>query len=206
MSFSLLPATPADMPILTSIYLEAFQNELARVAFPRSSPHIREWWTSMNIDDMKNQPSGRFLKIVEGDVIVAYAKWNVPIIQGGETIVGGDDPDNLPTWPQDADVQLCNEFFGRLASERQRIMGKRPHYYLEFIATLPEHQGKGAAGRMIRWGLEQADRDCLEAYVEASPVSVPVYEHYGWKVVGAFTPKNLSHVESFMLRPAKQRD
>ena len=179
----------------------------------------------MNIDDMKNQPSGRFLKIVEGDVIVAYAKWNVPIIQGGETIVGGDDPDNLPTWPQDADVQLCNEFFGRLASERQRIMGKRPHYCttpfgglsltlifllthidLEFIATLPEHQGKGAAGRMIRWGLEQADRDCLEAYVEASPVSVPVYEHYGWKVVGAFTPKNLSHVESFMLRPAKQRD
>ena len=66
------------------------------------------------------------------------------------------------------------------------------------------HQGKGAAGKMLRWGLDKADAEGLEAYVEASPLAVSVYEHYGWKVVADFTPKNLNHTESLMIRPPRQ--
>ncbi|MCJ1321507.1 hypothetical protein MMC15_006852 [Xylographa vitiligo] len=204
MPLTLLPATLADVPAFTSIYLSAFQDVIARDCFPRTSPHIREWWTSSNVDDMKNQASARFLKVVDEGDIVAYAKWNVPVKQGTETLLGGDNPDDMPVWPEDANAELCDEFFGHLARERKRIMGNRPHYYLEIVATLPQHQGKGAAGKMLRWGVDQADRDGLEAYVEASPLVVPVYEHYGWKVVADFTLKDREHTESFMVRTPQQ--
>ncbi|MCJ1288099.1 hypothetical protein MMC26_007454 [Xylographa opegraphella] len=204
MPLTLLPATLADVPVMTSIYLSAFQDVIAHDCFPRTSPHIKDWWTSSNMDDMKNQASARFLKVVDGDDIVAYAKWNVPVQQGSETVLGGDNPEDMPVWPQDANVELCDEFFGHLARERKRIMGNRSHYYLEIVATLPQHQGKGAAGKMIRWGLDQADRDGLEAYVEASPLAVPVYEHYGWTVVADFTLKDREHTESCMIRSPQQ--
>ncbi|MCJ1392718.1 hypothetical protein MMC18_005589 [Xylographa bjoerkii] len=207
MPLILLPGTPADVSAFTSIYLSAFQDVIARDCFPRSSPYIKEWWTSSNIDDMKNQASARFLKVVDGDEIVAYAKWNVPVRQGAETVLGGDNPDDMPVWPQDADVELCDEFFGHLARERKRIMAARQpneSIDLEIVATLPHQQGKGAAGKMLRWGLDQADREGLEAYVEASPLAVPVYEHYGWKVVADFTLKSRNHTESFMIRTPQQ--
>ncbi|MCJ1438299.1 hypothetical protein MMC27_007687 [Xylographa pallens] len=200
MPLTLLPGTLADVPSFTSIYLSAFQDVIAHDCFPRTSPHIKEWWTSSNMDDMQHQASARFLKVVDGDEVIAYAKWNVPVKQGTETVLGGDNPDEMPVWPKDANVELCDVFFGHLARERKRIMGSRPHYYLEIVATLPQHQGKGAAGKMIRWGLEQADRDGLEAYVEASPLAVPVYQHYGWKVVADFTLEDRNHTESFMIR------
>ena len=68
---------------------------------------------------------------------------------------------------------------------------------------MPEHQGKGAAGRLIRWGLEQADAMGLEAYLEASPTARPVYEHFGFKTVEEFRPSKVHHVESFMIRSPK---
>ena len=128
MPLTLLPASLADVPTFTSIYLSAFQDVIAHDCFPRTSPHIKEWWTSSNVDDMKNQASARFLKVVDGDEIIAYAKWNVPVKLGAETVLGGDDPDDMPVWPKDANVELCNEFFRHLARERKRIMGDRPHY------------------------------------------------------------------------------
>ena len=69
---------------------------------------------------------------------------------------------------------------------------------------MPEHHGKGAAGKLIRWGLEQADERGLEAYLEASPLARPVYEHFGFKAVDEFRPSKVDHVETFMLRPARK--
>ena len=128
MPLTLLPGTLADVPTFTSIYLSAFRDVIARDCFPRTSPYIKEWWTSSNIDDMNNQPSARYLKVVDDDEIIAYAKWNIPVKCGTETVLGGDNPDDMPVWPQDANVELCDKFFGHLARERKRIMGSRPHY------------------------------------------------------------------------------
>ena len=61
-------------------------------------------------------------------------------------------------------------------------MGKeRKHWYLELIVTRPEWQGKGAAGKLIRWGLERADEEGSVCYLEASPDGKPVYERFGWR-------------------------
>ena len=74
---------------------------------------------------------------------------------------------------------------------------------LEILGTAPEHQGKGAAGKLIRWGVEQADANGVEAYVEASPTGRPVYEHFGFKAVEEYRPSTGNYVETFMVRPLK---
>ena len=82
----------------------------------------------MNADAIQNEPSARFIKVVGGEEIIAWAKWNVPVHVGDTVSGGGDDPDDMPSWPEDADEELCNEFFGVLARKRREIIGDRPHF------------------------------------------------------------------------------
>lgn len=88
----------------------------------------------------------------------------------------------MPPWPEDegSDHALLNEFFGSLAKKRAEIMSTRPHYYLEMLGTLPEHQGRGAGSLMMKWGVELADREGMDAYLESSPKGVGVYRKFGF--------------------------
>ena len=36
---------------------------------------------------------------------------------------------------------------------------------------------------LLRWGLDQVDKDGTKAYVEASPYALEIYKKYGWKEV-----------------------
>lgn len=59
------------------------------------------------------------------------------------------------------------------------------HWYLYYIATEPELQGKGIGAALLRSRLEHCDRDGLSAYLESSKLSnVPLYEHFGFEVTG----------------------
>ena len=49
------------------------------------------------------------------------------------------------------------------------------------MVTHPEHRRCGAASLLMRWGLEQVDRDGLEAYIDASSDGKLLYEHFGFK-------------------------
>ena len=128
MPLTLALCDASDVPLLTAIYMTSFKDALSHRCFPRS-PAVDEWWTNMNVDDCRHQPSARFLKITDTETqkIVAYGKWNVPAKVGDELLGGGDDPDEMPVWPEGGDKELSEEFFGELASARRRIMGDKPH-------------------------------------------------------------------------------
>lgn len=58
-----------------------------------------------------------------------------------------------------------------------------PHYYLQFIGTDPEHQGKGLASALIRPMIERADVEAVGIYLESSKESnVPFYSRFGFEV------------------------
>lgn len=93
-------------------------------------------------------------------------------------------------------------------------MKGRKHWYLEFIATRQEWQGKGVGGMLMRWGLERSDGDGAETYLEASPEGLPVYRRFGFEEVerlvvdlkgkGKDVLEEDEFVEVFMVRPLQK--
>lgn len=158
-------------------------------------------------------PNAHFICIYDSSTpdqkIVSYVKWNGP-----------DEPftTDLPLWPEGADLEAANYFFGNLLGRHAEIMKGRRHWYLEFIATVPEYQGKGAAGQLLRWGIQKSVEEGTETYLEASPDGKPIYEHLGFqevdrlvvnvegkldgKLEGRLAEKEF--VEVFMVKPAKK--
>ena len=55
---------------------------------------------------------------------------------------------------------------------------------LEIVATDPAYQGRGAGSQLMRGSLKQADQQGVEAYLEASPDAVPLYERLGFVEAG----------------------
>ena len=49
------------------------------------------------------------------------------------------------------------------------------------MATDPSYQSNGAGSQLMRWGLKQADEQHVEAFLEASPDAVPLYERLGFR-------------------------
>ena len=58
---------------------------------------------------------------------------------------------------------------------------------------------------MIEWGIQSADELCVQFYLDANPLGRPIYEKYGFRVVGDFTLEEIEHVEYFMVRDTKAR-
>jgi hypothetical protein len=214
MALTLRTATLADAADMTDIYLSAFSiDAISLLCFPRDNPSVYKWWYDMIVAEMTD-PTWHNLVITvpattslgaNKDQVIAWCKWNAPSLKPLET--------DLPTWPEGADVELANHFFGNLFTRRKRIMGERKHWYLEILATRPEWQGKGAAGKLMRWGLERADEEGVETYIEASPDGKPIYEHFGFKemerLVVDLEGKTIAldekeFVEVMMLRAAKE--
>jgi ribosomal protein S18 acetylase RimI-like enzyme len=206
MPLTLRPATAEDADQLTDIYFSAFQHDaISLLAFPRSSPTARKWWHDSILDEITD-PHAHFLCITDPSSstppkILSYCKWNSP---------SAPIDTNLPQWPEGSDVEIANHFFGNLVRRHERIMRGRKHWYLEFVATRPEEQGKGAAGMLLRWGLQKVDEEGTEAYLEASPEGKPIYEHYGFaeveRLVVSLEGKEgvngeKEFVECFMIRP-----
>jgi len=52
------------------------------------------------------------------------------------------------------------------------------------LGTHPEHKRKGAAGLLVRWPFEQADREGKRCYVDSSAIGHRLYKRCGFEDVG----------------------
>lgn len=58
------------------------------------------------------------------------------------------------------------------------------HWYLELIGVDPELQGKGYAGTLLKAMLARLDKENVPCFLETqNGNNVPIYQHYGFKVV-----------------------
>jgi GNAT superfamily N-acetyltransferase len=61
---------------------------------------------------------------------------------------------------------------------------REPHYYVRDVGVLPEMQGQGLGGALMRPTLERCDQDGLPAYLEASSErSAALYERLGFQLI-----------------------
>jgi len=70
------------------------------------------------------------------------------------------------------------------ARELRRRLAPTPHWYLEILGVDLQFQGKGCASRLLKPMLARLDAEKLPAYLETSTEEyVPMYQHFGFKVV-----------------------
>ncbi len=63
------------------------------------------------------------------------------------------------------------------------------HYYLPFVALVPEWRGRGIGTALMQPVLRRCDEEGMDAYLESTnPRNRPVYERQGFEVVGEIAP------------------
>ena len=75
----------------------------------------------------------------------------------------------------------------RLGLDRQRavrVASRGPSWHLGFLATHPDHQGRGFGRALVDHVLRRCDEDALPAWLETTdPVNPPIYERLGFFTV-----------------------
>jgi predicted acetyltransferase len=57
-------------------------------------------------------------------------------------------------------------------------------WHLAFLATAPEHRGRGLARQLLERQLDRCDEDAAAAWLETTdPVNPPIYERFGFATV-----------------------
>ncbi|KAK1599345.1 acetyltransferase [Colletotrichum navitas] len=212
MPLNLRFATPADGPALVAIYLSAFHDSpVATNCFPSSSQACRQFLTASFIEEMGN-PRFQWLVITDSDfkddpdLPIACAKWVYPAKNGGHNV---EPMPPKETWPKEGNPEFADYFFRTLGRKHAEIMGEVRHYYLELIICRREHQGKGAATPLMKWGCSRADEEGKLVFLEAVAAAKPIYEKYGFHTVDRedmTAPDGAVVQQFFMLREGKAAD
>ncbi len=157
-------ATSADLPRLAEVLAEAFHHDpVTRSHFPPDGdvvPTMRRFFEVVLAD--------RFLPhglVFTTDDVAAVAAWIPPAPVGdGQEATGDDDPS-----------AFIRELFGAHAAIVEEIMNVQaehhpdePHYYLQFMGTVPGRQRRGIGTALLQPVLERCDEERLPAYLDAS--------------------------------------
>lgn len=180
MAISLREATLDDVERICDVFLGAFSDEpVSQRTLPRESGTGRKFWKKGLLNALHDLKTHVLVVTDDADSshVIAFAKWKSP---GSEI----DAPPPAHLWPQDGDPELAVSFFGRFAEKHREVMGDRRHWFLELVATDRKAGGKGAASKLLQWGLDKANEDGLPAYLEATQAGEPIYERkFGFRAV-----------------------
>ncbi|KAF1852056.1 uncharacterized protein K460DRAFT_46013 [Cucurbitaria berberidis CBS 394.84] len=137
-------------------------------------------------------PTVRYMKVVETtnekSSIISIARWHFyPNGYNFDTQIHWETHNHIPGQriPQGFNIPLHNHILTTRDGARSSwIPANAPCWILMHMVTQPSHRGKGAAGMLIKWGMEQAERDGVPAYLEAGVMGMPVYKRYGFVQMG----------------------
>ncbi|MBX3485383.1 N-acetyltransferase [Phenylobacterium sp.] len=77
-----------------------------------------------------------------------------------------------------------------------------PHWYLAMIGVDPARQGRGWGSAILKESLKRCDEDGVIAYLESSnPKNVPLYERFGFEVMGFVQPGDFPGLYPMIRRP-----
>ena len=125
--------------------------------------------------------------------------------------LNGTAPDAEQTWPGAANGALAKAIIVPILEDRPRWSGDSPQWgkssggalfagdsftlvdhrclltkvlVLTTLKTRESQRERGAGGMLVRWGVEQAKKDNVPAFLEAAPTRAPLYEKCGFRRVG----------------------
>ncbi|KAI1802641.1 acyl-CoA N-acyltransferase [Daldinia bambusicola] len=175
MSFKVRKATQSDISSLIDLYFDAFgDHPVTRRVFNSNPEHVRKFW----LDPLASgkQPTEHFMVLTDPNSatperIIAFCIWR----EFFTTASPLPSPSPPPvSWPEDADLACVENFFGTVDRMHKKIMGERPHWYLDILGVREECRGRGAGTQLLQWGIVKADDAKLEAFLAASPAGAPL--------------------------------
>lgn len=170
-------ATPRDIDQMASTFAAAMYHD----------PMIR--WPLP--DEVSLATVERATRPIAAMYVAAGAGW---LLEGGRAMAAWIDPSaaarfeelELPTRAAIAPLtddggERYGQFWDWLATH----LPDEPCWFLDLVAVHPSLQGRGLGARLIRHGLDLAERDGLPAFLETGqPDNVAMYQRFGFHVVG----------------------
>ena len=89
---------------------------------------------------------------------------------------------------------------------RHQLTAPAGHWFLDSVGVLPQYQGKGYGGKLIRAMLVRTDREKLPVYLDTmDEVDVRRYEHFGFRIIDkSAVPKTTLTNWSMLREPGNQ--
>lgn len=203
MAFKLRPGKPEDVPEFVKIFFDGFSNHpiTARVFRP-GTKEAMDFWQNSLASEIKDT-NARFLAIEDisttPPTMAAFAKWN-------RVEASDNPPAELPNnWPSNGDTDLAKRFFGELGAKHAEIMGGREHWYLELIATRADYQRRGLGVMLVQWGIDRADEEGWECYLDSTPEGKRLYHKLGFATVCTTEYPDISYRHEFMVREKRKQ-
>jgi ribosomal protein S18 acetylase RimI-like enzyme len=168
-------ANDADQQAVVTVITLAFCNDpMARWAFPDPATYLRV------MPQVARAFGGNGFALGAAHVTAggtAAAMWLPPGVHPDgntlEALIGGH---------VQADRQ---EDMGRVFALMDTFHPTDPCWYLPLIGVDPACQGRGLGSALLRYALEQVDREGAVAYLESSNArNVPLYQRHGFEVIG----------------------
>jgi GNAT superfamily N-acetyltransferase len=166
-----------EIPAFTHLECLSFHAGIGALLTGPATPSNESALSKGHLDILHNDPTARFLKVVDlstGEMI-AGAKWNLYPHGNSE-----EDLEKIFDRSDITDPRHKRIFDEYLDPSRREIMGTKPHYILQLLFTHPEHYRRGAGAMLIRWATQMADGLGLECYVESSIDGRNLYEREGF--------------------------
>ena len=137
-----------------------------------------------------------------------FAQGTVHLVDGGGAAAMWLPPGVLPD-SERLEALTVQHAPGDRQADMSRVfeeMGKfhpdEPCWYLPLIGVDPTSQGRGYGSALLRYALEQVDRQGSPAYLESSnPRNVPLYERHGFEVLGSIQAGSSPTVVPMLRRP-----
>ncbi|KAK5624487.1 hypothetical protein RRF57_000203 [Xylaria bambusicola] len=184
MPLELQPATEADAERAAEIEREAYgPNEFSSILFPGPFPdHVPGKNTRAEelAKAYREDPAIRWLKVVDTDLaptednkqMIGFAQWNI------------NDGSQLPLPPRvfhaGCNKEACEAVFTSLDEIRRKRSGVK-HVHLRLLHVDPKHQRRGAGAMLVNWGVEEAKKLGLPAFLESSPAGHSLYQRFGFR-------------------------
>ncbi|PVH73564.1 hypothetical protein DL98DRAFT_519823 [Cadophora sp. DSE1049] len=211
MVFKVSPATPSDIPGILPVFFSSFTGPRAEALFPPTESGKK--WLADSIEAAIENPGFGVQWVVvteepesSGDGVAGVETGKGKVVANAMWVKhsGGE----IPSWdkrmraepPEGVTAEALDGFFGPMARQHHKVMGERPHFFLESVSTDPDFRGRGLAALLIDWGVKAADGLGWECYLDGTAKAVPLYQRWGFVGLKEQDPESISLP---MVRPAK---
>ncbi|KAI0466460.1 acyl-CoA N-acyltransferase [Xylaria cf. heliscus] len=131
--------------------------------------------------EFREDPTVRWLKVVDTDIeptednqqMIGFAQWNIKD--------AAQPPPGARKFGPGSNVEACEALFGGTAKLRVKHYTGKKHVHLRGLQVVPEHQRRGAGRMLVMWGVEEAKRHGLPAFLESSPEGHSLYLSCGFR-------------------------